>query len=69
MPLEIEITERNELETELWLALVREKQGPHAKNVVFSSPTSEVLRPKSSNLTVGMDFANKVVSSCGGIGL
>ena len=49
--------------------LVHERQGPHAKNVVFTLPTSYVLRPKSSNLVIGMDLANNVVPFRNGIGL
>ena len=60
---------RNELEIELWLALVCERQGVRAKNAVFTQPTSYVLRPTSSNFDVGMDFAHKVVPFHGGIGL
>lgn len=60
---------RNELEIELWLTLVRERQGSHAKNVVFTQPTSEVLRPTSLNLVAGMDLAGKVVPFRNGIGL
>ena len=60
---------RNELEIELWLTLVRERQGSHAKNAVFAQSTSYVLRPTSSNFDVGMDFAHKVVPFRNGIGL
>ena len=49
--------------------MIREKQDFHAKYDVFPVPMSEVLRPKSSNLIVGIDFANKVTPSHGGIGL
>ena len=60
---------RNELEIGLWLALVRERQGSHAKNVVFTQPTSYVLRPMASNFVIGMDLAHKVVPFRNGIGL
>ena len=49
--------------------MIREKQDFHAKYVVSPLPMSEVLRPKSSNLIVGIVFANIVVPSHGGIGL
>ena len=39
------------------------------KIVFCTLPLSEVLRPKSSNLFFGMNLANKVSPSHGGIGL
>lgn len=48
---------------------MRERQDFHTKYLVFTLPMSEVLRPKSSNLFVGMNLADKVTPSYGGIGL
>ena len=60
---------RNELGIELWLELVSERQDSHAKNVVYTLPTSYVLRPTSSNFVIGIDFAHQVVPFRNGIGL
>ena len=48
---------------------MRERQDFRAKYVVYTLPISGALCPKSSIYIVGMDLANKVTPSHGGIGL
>ena len=46
-----------------------ESQSLRAKYVVYTLPTSDGLRPMVSNLIIGMNLADKVTPSYGGIGL
>jgi len=46
---------------------MRERRDFQVKYVFFTLPMSEVLRPKSSNLFVGINLASKVTPSHGGI--
>ena len=58
-----------QIEARLRFVVMHERRGFRAKYVLFTLSMSGVLRPKSSNLIVGIDFANKVTPSHGGIGL
>ena len=49
--------------------VMHERRDSRAKYVVFTLPMSEVLRLKSSIGIVGMNPANKITPSHGGIGL
>ena len=49
--------------------VMHERRDSQAKYVVFTLPMSEVLWPKSLICIVGMNLADKVMPSHGGIGL
>ena len=48
---------------------MRERQEYAREIAIILRPASDVLRPKSSSLAFGMNLANKVTPSHGGIGL
>ena len=48
---------------------MRERQGQTREIAIFLRSASNVLRSRPSNLIVGMNLADKVTPSYGGIGL